>query len=139
MRKNTEKVLEAWLIRKPLRACAAIWTDGTHIYSYSTCILAGGRQGGRAVWVVNETRYSATTARHQRDVEERLRNVPRSGEYLRSVNGLPRGATPTDVLNAHHLSKLPETGVALEWRAGKGPGKSVMAAHMLGLLPEGDV
>lgn len=62
MRVNCSAVLAAFIAGRPCHAARSIWTNGTAIYSYSTCIATPGDDGGV---IFNATRYSVTTTIHQ--------------------------------------------------------------------------
>ncbi len=77
MRKNLAAVLEAWQCNKPKgKSGDSIWTDGYHIYSYSTWILSTHRlsdtdsiQGPLSMNLkLNTTFYSPTTSCHQKAI-----------------------------------------------------------------------
>ena len=71
MRKNTEAVMKAWEQGTPHRKADAIWTDGTHVYSYETCILADrGFIPDKRRWVMNSAQFSQTTGRQQSGIRE---------------------------------------------------------------------
>jgi hypothetical protein len=89
MRKNTQRVLDAWQQGKSAHPSAAIWTDGENIWSYDTCILATDLATGRRV--MNRTKYSVTTSGHQNTIAYA---VP----YFLTVVGQEVGARPADLL-----------------------------------------
>lgn len=60
MRKNTIKVLDAFLNGKSIKPCPAIWTDGNRVYSYNTIIA---RKSDSTILVTSE-RFSKTTTVH---------------------------------------------------------------------------
>ncbi len=63
MRKNTEKVFNAWINERPLNG-PSISTDGRTIFSYSTPILSRESDG----IFLNTKKYSNTTSRQQSDL-----------------------------------------------------------------------
>lgn len=66
---------------------------GNAWYSYDTCIavLHNG------VWIVNATKYSSTTSRHQAEIGRDIR----LGFDPAYVFDLPRGATADDLIAAY--------------------------------------
>lgn len=97
MRVNTRNVIAAWQSGKEYRREDSIWTDGTSIFSYRTCLatpLADGRM------VLNRTKYSATTSNKQSDVSFALR-----GMIACEVSGLHMGAEPRHLIDV--ASALP--------------------------------
>ena len=94
MRKNTAEVIRAVADRKSLKKCNSVWTDGQHIFSYGTCILAQRRDGR---FVLNRTKYSPTTTNHQNAIA--AWGMIRAGLGIVSeVDGLYRGASADMVL-----------------------------------------
>lgn len=87
MRQNTSRVIDAWERGEPDRGSRSIWTDGTAVWSYETCIAVREGDGRR---VLNMTRYSVTTCEKQNALAEA---VP----YALHVSGLKRGAKPADL------------------------------------------
>lgn len=67
------------------------WTDGTHIWSYTTCILAplDPESPGTAPFILNLTHYSPTTRKHQ---EATRADVPSAGLII--LDNVPRDAGP---------------------------------------------
>lgn len=85
MRKNTKQAYAAWRAGKAARPANAIWTDGKTIYSYGTALVV---QLDDDRVVLNWTRYSVTTTRHQSGLRELL--AQDYGDVV-LLNGLPRG------------------------------------------------
>jgi hypothetical protein len=107
MRKNCEAVMEAWNNNEPEgKPGSAVWTDGDHVYSYQTCVLAY-REGGHplepeaedAVIVLNASKYSVTTSGHQTAIAGYL-NVHFMGDFV-AYAGFPFGATPAELLDRY--------------------------------------
>lgn len=92
MRQNTESVFKSWQQGKAQRRCAAVWTDGKHIYSYRTCIAALDETDGMVV--LNRTRYSMTTTVHQNALAVLLGSVVK-----REMLQLREGVSYMDVLD----------------------------------------
>lgn len=84
MRKNTREVWQAWQQGKARKACEAVWTDGTDIYSYGTCVVTCSDDGTP---ILNRTRYSVTTSGHQTSLAVLL------GQWCTVVTGVPMHAT----------------------------------------------
>jgi hypothetical protein len=96
MRTNTREVLQAVQNGKALRKADSVWTDGLHIYSYATCILAQQRDG---TFVLNVTKYSNTTSDKQSSI--RAWGPIRAGlSIVAQVDGMPRGCSPERLLDA---------------------------------------
>ena len=95
MRKNTERLLDAWHQGRSDRGSESIWTDGENIWSYDTCILARQDENSPATnpYVLNMTKYSPTTSQHQNAIHE---TVP-THTGLAIVSGVMRGARPADL------------------------------------------
>lgn len=93
MRKNCTLALAAFLAGRSARPADSIWSNGDHLYSYATCIVARGAAGE---FIVNRTRYSTTTSIHQGPLTARLRECGRVVE----VRGLPRGCDARDLREA---------------------------------------
>ena len=90
MRVNTKEVLSALRDRKACRKADSVWTDGLHIYSYGTCILAQNRRGD---FIMNETKYSPTTTDKQRGIRGNF-----CGNIVGKLEGLSMGVTPYKML-----------------------------------------
>lgn len=76
MRKNTAAVVRAFLAGKALRPCRSIWTDGTDIFSYYTALVVRSTNVDGPVWLLNNTKYSPTTSRHQHGLRMALADGP---------------------------------------------------------------
>lgn len=110
MRKNTQRVFEAWQkgALSVARDCGtAIWTDGQSIYSYQTCIATRDPEdvhgaNGKSV-IFNNSRYSPTTSQQQGGMRFLMRQA---GYQVEAVAGDPgqvnllRGVTTKDLLAA---------------------------------------
>lgn len=102
MRKNTQEVMEAWNNNEAAKPCRAIWTDGWHVYSYDTCIVAFPDEGSECNEpVVNVAKYSPTTTQHQRGAEQYL--LDHGFDPVRL--GEPSGVTERGI-SPHQLLKL---------------------------------
>lgn len=66
--KNVYEVFYAW-VKERRKASGAISTDGQTIYSYDTAILTRSDDGRI---VLNRTKYSPTTSRHQNGIRAGL-------------------------------------------------------------------
>ena len=106
MRKNCAEAMDAWNSNeRGGKPGSAIWTDGVHVYSYQTCLLAYREAGDlldleqEAVVVVNATRYSVTTSTHQSGIAEYL-NRYFGGDFI-ALDGFPFGVTPDEVLTRY--------------------------------------
>lgn len=111
MRKNTAEVMEAWNFYKTKgKRGDSIWTDGNNVFSYDTCILTYGPNGGR----LNTTKYSVTTTTHQNGIKAWLAE---RGVSLVEVPGIltvvpfTRGVNP-GTINAARILNLnsPDSG-----------------------------
>ena len=102
MRKNCAEVLRALQDRKPCRKADSVWTDGKHIYSYATCILAQRRDG---TFCLNRTRYSVTTTIHQHAIAAWGPIRARLG-IVGEVDDMPRGVSPDAILQAYERSAM---------------------------------
>lgn len=69
-----------------------ISNDGTKLYSYGTCI-AQKLQNGQ--FIVNASKYSVTTSRHQ----YHLRNALRGTQYIETSVNVPRSEFYYDLTN----------------------------------------
>lgn len=83
MRKNCQRVAEAFDRGLSERAADSIWTNGEAIYSYQTCLACRLPDGTIAI---NTTKYSTTTSNHQNSLRRLY-----IGRALH-VDGLSRGA-----------------------------------------------
>ena len=63
MRKGTLTVIRAFEHGVSAHPSRAIWTDGTSIYSYDTCLLTGDPVTGE--FILNRSSYTNTTSQHQ--------------------------------------------------------------------------
>lgn len=90
MRKNTQAVWKSWQQGKANKTCQAVWTDGKHVWSYGTCIMALDSDDKV---VLNRTRYSMTTTVHQNALAVLCQHVSK-----REVYDKPQGASPETVL-----------------------------------------
>ena len=100
MRVNTRKTLDAWAVGRPRRTAESIWTDGQHIYSYHTCILAYPPPE-ECIYpgngpVLNATVYSRTTTSKQCELVQWL--VAHAAANVVYVYGMPEGCSATRVL-----------------------------------------
>lgn len=96
MRKNCAAVLRSLQDRKLNRKADSVWTDGMHIYSYATCILAQKRDG---TFVLNRTKYSVTTSIHQHAIA--AWGPIRAGlGIVGEVYDMPRGCSPEKILES---------------------------------------
>ena len=86
MRVNTKRVLEAWRGGRMDHREQSIWTDGTVIYSYGTCLVAPLASGKV---VLNVTKYSVTTSNKQSNLRYALH-----GLIAAEVDGLRQGVGP---------------------------------------------
>lgn len=90
MRVNLKRVIAAWEAGKACERERSIWTDGTSIYSYGTCIAAPMIDGRM---VLNVTKYSATTSNKQSDLAWAL------GLRLAcKVDDVRQGASPGELI-----------------------------------------
>lgn len=71
---------------------ATCWSDGVGLYSYRTCIATWA---GQHILVINDTKYSRTTTRHQSALTQYLK--VRDVLVLR-VNSVPMGSKSNDVI-----------------------------------------
>ena len=90
MRKNTQRIWNAFqqgerlgMRRSYTNGPKSIWTDGETIYSYGTALLTRTPSG---MLILNATKYSPTTTRHQSGLRTLL-----LGERFDSITGAPRG------------------------------------------------
>jgi hypothetical protein len=97
MQANTKEVLNSLRDRKAYLKAASVWTDGLHVYSYNTCILAQTRRGD---FILNETKYSRTTTNHQNGIQGNF-----LGNIVGTLDGLDRGVTACEMLE---LAGFPE-------------------------------
>lgn len=94
MRKNVQRVFEAFARFKADKRDRSIWTDGKVVYSYDTCLLVADPT--RRSWVLNTTRYSPTTTQHQRALRsllEQTTEVP-----VDEVMEAPMGVTSAELV-----------------------------------------
>lgn len=88
MRKNIQKVIEAW--RRGYEATGdsrrTCWTDGGSIYSYKTCLLT--EFGGSLI--LNVTSYSPTTSQQQSAIRQML--ADRISRII-EVDDIPQGSS----------------------------------------------
>lgn len=83
MRKNCRTAYTAWNHGKSAKPANSIWSNGTSLYSYSTELVACGRDGQL---YLNVTKYSPTTSGHQNALAATL-----PANTIR-VDGVPRGS-----------------------------------------------
>ena len=62
MRKNTQRVFNAWRNGVSDYKDKSIWTDGWRIFSYNTPIIQFGENWG---FLIDMRQYSVTTSNHQ--------------------------------------------------------------------------
>lgn len=93
MRVNCRKTLEAWRAGKSLRLADSVWTNGDHIYSYATCIVARATDGRV---ILNRTQYSVTTTTHQKALAAAL-------DFAIEVAGLRCGCDARDVIDSRDI------------------------------------
>lgn len=89
-RVNCGKVFKAWAEGRSNRSADSVWSNGDHIYSYGTCIVA--RDGDRVI--LNRTTYSVTTTRHQNALYTALRQ---NGFDFVTVEDIRYGAHADDL------------------------------------------
>lgn len=101
MRKNCQAVMDAWNNNeKEGKPGSAIWTDGYHVYSYQTCVVAWNESGDPLDFaILNRTKYSVTTSGHQTAIAAYLAQHFGGAEVL---EGLPFGVTPPEVIDSYH-------------------------------------
>ena len=87
MRENMRAVLKAYMQSKPCRKAESVWTNGDHIYSYGTCLLAK-LDDGRVAF--NVTKYSRTTTVHQNALRGYVQDA---GWPVVDVDGLYQGCS----------------------------------------------
>lgn len=110
MRVNTQAVLDAFDSGLPLSRAEAIWTDGVHIWSYATCMVA---QSARGILVLNDADYSVTTRIHQGGLLYWLLSGPgrwngtKVRDVRRSALEWPRGVKPAEILASQGLKVAP--------------------------------
>lgn len=90
MRVCAKKTVTAFDARKSLKPASSIWTNGDHIYSYSTCLVVR-LDDGRIV--LNRTRYSVTTTIHQNALAAHFRGCL-------TVDGMRFGACASELKEA---------------------------------------
>ena len=110
MRVNCKRVLAAWQAGRKDQREQSVWTDGEHIYSYGTCIVATLPANAPEWWVVlNVTRYSVTTTVHQNALRVAL-----AGLIACEVDGVPSCASAQSLIDksrtleaaAQHAAKV---------------------------------
>lgn len=90
MRVNVKRVIAAWREGRQDRRERSIWTDGTAIFSYYTCLAAPMADGKL---VLNITKYSSTTSNKQSGLSFGLQDV-----IACTVDGLRMGAYASDLV-----------------------------------------
>lgn len=89
MRKNVQRVYGAFANLKRDKRDRSIWTDGKAVYSYDTCLLVA--EPTIQSWVLNVTKYSSTTTRHQRALRSLLEQT--NEVSIVEVTDAPMGAS----------------------------------------------
>lgn len=89
MRVNCSAVLAAFLAGRTCRDSYSIWTDGTAIYSYGTCLAVWDNYGGV---IFNATPYSVTTTTHQNALRSAL-------PVVAIVNDAPMGCSQSRLMD----------------------------------------
>ena len=98
MRKNAERVLEAWKMGREYRRASSCWTDGQNVWSYATCLAT---RDGVAV-VMNAEKYSPTTSNYQSAIRQWARWEGLDLIEVDTERG--RGAQPHHLTDALALS-----------------------------------
>lgn len=101
MNRTMARVTTAWMHGRATPQGKSLWTDGTHFYSYDTCILAYRTPVQRTPPfrgpVLNDTNYSVTTRRYQNALRAWLYDV--LPDPITVVDA-PRGCTPTELVES---------------------------------------
>lgn len=106
MRKNVMKAIDAMLAGKKWRdPRGSVWTDGVHVYSYNTCLIARYHSNGER-FALNATKYSQTTGRQQSTARHYL-GYYKGLSYTETRHALPFGARPVDVTGSA-VGAMPE-------------------------------
>ena len=95
MRANTRNAMTAWVQGKECRKASAVWSNGDHVYSYHTCMVARASDG---TVIVNATKYSVTTSCQQGGIRYYLAS---NGVAYVEVNGLPMGCHADTLRSAY--------------------------------------
>lgn len=93
MRKNVARVIDAFNKGERLNL-ETISTDGTSIFSYSTCLIekCPSITTPITVLIVNDTKYSVTTTRQQNSLEYGLIPSDDPNYWILRVKNIPIGA-----------------------------------------------
>lgn len=100
MRVNTRNAMAAWTKGKECREASAIWSNGDHVYSYRTCMVARANDG---TVIVNATKYSVTTSCQQSGIRYYL--VSNGVAYV-EINRLPIGCDADALRDAYTNTKM---------------------------------
>jgi len=98
MRVNTRNAMHAWMHGKECRKADAVWSNGDHVYSYNTCMVARADDG---TVIVNREKYSVTTSCQQGGIAYYL---AANGVPYVEVTGIGRGAS-ADTLRAAYAAQ----------------------------------
>ncbi len=91
MRKDSAKLAaQAFAAGNAYKGASACYSTGSTLWSYSTCIAARAPDGSI---VINDTRYSVTTTRHQTAAM-----VATTGRNRTLIAQMPRGASYKDLI-----------------------------------------